>query len=163
MSRILGQALARAISKVDAMDMQQQEDLADEIFKVQPNLFGSVLALRRMGVEPNRMDFPVRMLLVCFQSMKESGIVWPTVSEKDLSRQLKRWLSSIQMGDNLNDSLRRYSTKVYIDAHPEKELLAFVTTSMAKWLADQPAKETDNYVVMAVQNLVNCVAFVGIE
>jgi len=161
MTRISRTALACAISKVDAMDMSQQADLADEIFNSQPTLFGSVLTLRKMGVPADRMGFPVKMLLVCFQSMKESGAVWPKISEQDLSRQLKRWMSSVQMGENLNPSLSLYSTQLYIDAHPEKDLMAYVTTSLAQWLADLSSpQESDKYVMMAVQNLVNSIAFV---
>lgn len=163
MSRISRDALARAIACVDAMNTPKQEDLADEIFKAQPNMFGSILALRKMDVPADRMEFPVRMLLVCFLAMKESGIVWPKITENDLSRQLKRWLSSVQMGDKLNPKLRMYSTQVYIDAHPEKDLMAYVTTSLAQWLTDLPVQESDRYVMMAVQNLVNCIAFVDID
>lgn len=160
MSRISQTALARAISIVEAMDLHQQEDLADEIFNSQPNLFKSVLTLRKLGVPVDRMNFPVKMLLVCFQSMKESGGSWPKISEQDLSHQLKRWISSVKMGDSLNSSLRIYSTQVYIDAHPEKDLLAYVTTSMAQWLKNLPEQETDRFVMMAVENLVNCIAYV---
>jgi hypothetical protein len=162
MSKISRTALARAISRVDAMDLQQQENLADEIFKLQPNMLGTVLALPKMGVPADRMGFPIKMLLVCFQSMKKSGVVWPKISEKDQSCQLERWISSVKMGNDLNPSLNMYSTQVYIDAHPEKDLLAYVTTSMAQWLADQPAQESDRYVMMAVQNLVNCIAQVDL-
>ncbi len=55
------------------MTTPQQEDLADEIFKAQPNMFGSILTLPKMGVPTDRMEFPVKMLLVCFQAVKESG------------------------------------------------------------------------------------------
>lgn len=163
MSRISRDALVRAIACVVAMNTPQQEDLADEIFKAQPNMFGSILTLRKLGVPADRMEFPVKMLLVCFQAMKESGIVWPKISEQDLSRQLKRWLSSVQMGDKLNPKLRMYSTQVYIDAHPEKDLMAYVTTNLAQWLKNLPEQESDRYVMMAVQNLVNCIAFVDID
>jgi len=37
MSRISSQALARAIDAVHAMDFRQKEDLADEVFRIQPN------------------------------------------------------------------------------------------------------------------------------
>lgn len=163
MSRISRDALARAIACVDAMNTPQHEGLADEIFKAQPNMFGSILALRKMGVPADRMEFPVKMLLVSFQAMKESGIAWPKISEQDLSCQLRRWLSSVQMGDKLNPKLRTYSTQVYIDAHSEKDLMAYVTTSLAQWLTDLPAQESDRYVMMAVQNLVNCIAFAHID
>ena len=73
MGRISRDALAHAIAGVDAMTTPQQEDFADEIIKAQPNMFSSILTLRKMGVPADRMEFPVKMLLVCFQAMKESG------------------------------------------------------------------------------------------
>ncbi len=142
------------------MNRHHQEDLADELFKSQPNLFGSVLALRKLGVPADRMELPVKILLGCFQAMKESNIAWPVISEQDLSRQLKRWISSVQMGEYLTPSLRKYSTKVYIDAHPEKDLFAYVVTSMAQWQTDSTAQESDRYAMMAMQNLINCIAYV---
>ncbi len=163
MSRISRITLARAVSSVDSMTARQQEDLADEIFNSQPNMFGSVLALRKMGVPADRMAFPVKVLLVCFQSMKESGLVWPTITEQDLSSQLKRWISSLQLGEDLNPSLRLYSTQIYIDAHPEKELMAYVVKGMAQLMTDQPVQETDRYVILALQNLVNCIAYVDMD
>jgi len=144
------------------MDRHQQEVLADEIFESQPNMLGSVLALSKMGVTAERMGFPVRMLLVCFQAMKESDVVWPMISEQEIRRQMERWISSVQMGDSLNSSLRLYATQVYVDAHPERDLLAYVTSGMAQWLSDVHQEESDRYVMMAVQNLVNCIAYVDI-
>ena len=41
------QALARAIKSVHAMDLRQKESLADEVFRVQPNMLGSILVLQR--------------------------------------------------------------------------------------------------------------------
>ncbi len=64
------------------------------------------------------------------------------------------------MGGDLSPSLSLYSTQVYIDAHPEKDLLAYVTTGMADFLKDSVPLATDRYVMMAVQNVVNCIAYV---
>lgn len=64
------------------------------------------------------------------------------------------------MGGDLGPSLSLYSTQVYIDAHPEKDLLAYVTTGMADLLKNSTSQETDRYVMMAVQNMVNCIAYV---
>jgi len=161
-SRISRPLLVRAISAVEAMDRQQQEDLAEDIFKQQPNLFSSILALNKLGVDAQRMGFSVRMLLVCFQAMRETGTKWPTISQQDLTLQLTRWLSSVQRGDDLGPALSSYSTQVYVDAHPEQELLAYVTTSLVEMLRDSIPQESDRFVMMAVLNLVNCIAYVDL-
>ena len=53
MPRISLPALGTAIKKVRAMDMQDKERLADELFLKQPNMLGSVLALSQLGVSGN--------------------------------------------------------------------------------------------------------------
>ena len=49
MTRISQQALTRAISKVQAMNRQQNEQLAEELFARQPHLFGAVLVQSKLG------------------------------------------------------------------------------------------------------------------
>ena len=50
MSRIPRDAMARALIATQAMGRQQKEQLADEVFRAQPNLLGSVVVLPRLGV-----------------------------------------------------------------------------------------------------------------
>ena len=49
--------LVSAIKKVRAMDIGQKEQLADELFRQQPNMFGSVLVQQQMGVSLEKMEF----------------------------------------------------------------------------------------------------------
>lgn len=55
MSRIPRNALLQAIAAVKAMDDKQKELLADELFRVQPNLPGSTLVLARLGVSMDKV------------------------------------------------------------------------------------------------------------
>ena len=52
------------------------------------------------------------------------------------------------------------SAQQYINAHPERDLLAWVITQSREWLLKSDPEESDKYVLQAVVNLVSCIAFV---
>ena len=163
MSRISLKALAQAITKIRVMDIQQKEQLADEIFCVQPHLLASVLVQKQMDVSLEKMDFLFDLLFICFQAMKESGLTWPLITEDEQDRQLGRYVGSVKFGEDLGDSLRDQAMRQYIENHPEKELLAYVEVETANWLKRIVPEETDKYVMLAAANLVNCIAFVPLN
>ena len=160
MSRISQNALVSAIKALQTMDMQQKALLADEIFREQPNLLGSVLVLPRLGVSMQKTEFALDILFVCFKAMKASCLVWPIISEDDLDRQSRRFTAIIQFAGDLNERLREDSIQQYIASHSEKELLAYVQSQCANWSASIVPEETDKYVTLAAWNMVNCLAFV---
>jgi len=162
-SRISFDALTKAITTVRAMDVKQKELLADELFRVQPNLFGSFLVQTRLGVSLEKMEFLLDLLYVCFQAMKESGLPWPLITEDDLDLQAKRFSAIATFGDDLSENLRNRSMQQYIEAHPEKELLAYVQVETANWLNRIVPEESDKYVMLAAWNFVNCIAFVSMK
>jgi len=161
MSRISTDAMVKALIAAQAMDLQQKEQLADEVFRAQPNLLGSVVVLPRLGVALAKVDFAVEILFVCFLAMKESGLAWPLITEDDQDRQLQRFIAISRFGDDLNDSLRGRSMDQYIADHPEKDLLAYVMAETSKWLTRITPEESDKYVMLAIWNVVNCIAFVA--
>jgi hypothetical protein len=116
--------MAKALIAAQAMDLQQQERLADEVFRAQPNLLGSVVVLPQLGVARSKVDFAVEILFVCFLAMKASGLTWPVITEDDQDRQLQRFVAITRFGDDLNDRLRERSMRQYLADHPEKDLLA---------------------------------------
>lgn len=160
MSRISQSALVIAIKALQSMDMQQKALLADEIFREQPNLLGSVMVLPQLGVSLQKIEFALEILFVCFKAMKASGLAWPIISEDDMDRQSRRFTAIIHFAGDLNERLREDSMQQYIASHPEKELLAYVQSESAKWSARIVPEETDKYVMLAVWNMVNCLAFV---
>jgi hypothetical protein len=162
MSRISRDAMARALIAAQAMDLQQKEQLADEVFRAQPNLLASVVVLPRLGVALSKVDFAIEILFVCFQAMKASGLTWPLITEDDQDRQLQRFVAITRFGDDLSDSLRERSMQQYIADHPEKELLAYVMVETNKWMARIVPEESDKYVMLAIWNLVNCISFVAL-
>jgi hypothetical protein len=162
MSRISPQALADAIKIVRAMNMAQKEMLADELFHTQPNMFGSALALQRMGVSLAKVEVALDLLFVCFQSMKQSGSCWPLITEADLDKQLGRYVATVRFGEDLSPAQRQRAMMQYLETHPEKNLLAYVTGELNNWLANIAPEATDNYVMLAGMNFVNCIAFTPI-
>lgn len=160
MSRISRQALVSAVARVGAMDLTQKEQLADELFRAQPHVFASFLVQQQLGVSLVKRDFLLDILLVCFQAMKESGLSWPLFTEDEQDRQVRRLVATVKFSDDLRGSLRDRALQQFIDAHPEKDLFAFVQSETAKWLQRAEPEESDKFVVMAALNLVACIAFV---
>lgn len=113
------------------MAAEQKLALADEIFSSQPNLLGAVLALQRLGVPAAKQDFALEMLFLCYQAMKESGLMWPLITQDELENQMMRHTAVLRFYDSLNGrSEQNSSIRQYIEAHPEQDLLAWVMTSM---------------------------------
>jgi hypothetical protein len=157
MSRISPLVLAQAITLSRKMSIQDKEKIGDEIFKAQPNLLGSVLALHRMGVSLVKIDFALNILIVSFLAMKASGHTWPLITLDDQDRQMNRLVGSIKFGTDLGEHLEQVANQQYIDAHPEKYLLAYVFDECASWLKTIEAEESDKYVLLAAANLANCI------
>lgn len=159
MSRVPVQALVDAIRITRAMDLAQKERLADELFQTQPTMFGSALALQRMGVPLAKIEVALELLFVCFQAMKQSGLHWPLITEADLDKQLGRYVATVRFGEDLSAKQRQRAMTQYLESHPEKPLLAHVTGELNKWLASVTPEATDKYVMLASINFVNCIAF----
>ena len=88
------------------MDITQKERLADELFEAQPHVFASFLVQQQLGVALGKMDFLLEILLICLQAMKESGLIWPRITEDEQDRQMGRLAATIQFGGDLPGGLR---------------------------------------------------------
>ncbi len=152
--------LGGAISAVRAMDGVQKQHLVEEIYRLQPNMLGSFLVQKQMGVSYEKMEFLLDILLICFEAMKQSRLPWPLISEDEQDRQLTRYVATVKFGEDLSDALQKRLMQQYIDGHPEQYLLAFVNTETAAWLQRIVPEESDKNVMLAAANLVNCIAFV---
>lgn len=160
MSRISAAALARAIKAVQAMNAAQKEALADELFQTQPTLLGAVLVLPRMGVPMDRVEFALNLLFVCFQTMKESGLPWPRISEDELDRQAARYSGIVQFSEGMHRTQVHKAQQQFAADHPETALLAYASNETAGWLAGVAPLESDKYVLLSAMNVVNCIAHV---
>lgn len=142
------------------MDLAQRERLADELFAMQPHVLASFLVQRELGVSLPKMNFLIEIMLICFQAMKESGLIWPRISEDEQERQMNRLCGSIMFNEGLPADFRDPALRQYTDGHPEQDLLAFVNDEMAHWLQRVDPEESDKFVLMAALNFVNCIAYV---
>src|SRR5271168_3104509 len=134
MSRISVDHLAAAIRKVRCMSLKDKEALAEEIHRRQPHMLASCLVQSRLGVEPAAVEFLLNILLVCYQSMKESGLQWPLITEAEQERQMQRWIGAVQFSEHAVGSVAYAARKQYATQHPEQPLLAFVLSEMGQWL-----------------------------
>lgn len=150
----------QAITLVRAMDFKNKEQVTDEIYRTQPNILTAFLVQSRLGVSFVKMDFLLDLLLICFQAMKTSKLSWPLFTEDEILRQRTRLIASIQFSADLAADLRRQAVQQYINAHPEKNLFAFVQSELDRWLKAVTPEESDNFVVTTAMSLVNCIAFV---
>jgi hypothetical protein len=162
MSRITIDHVAAAIRKVRAMSLKEKEALADEIHRCQPHMLASCLVQSRLGVEPAAVEFLLNILLVCYQSMKESGLQWPLITEDEQERQMQRWIGAVQFSEHAAGSAADSARAQYASQHPEQPLLAFVLSETNQWLREISERngeaDSDEFVMMASMNLVNCIA-----
>jgi len=162
MSRITVDNIAAAIRKVRGMSVKEKEALAEEIHLHQPHLLASCLVQSRLGVEPAAVEFLLNILFVCYQSMKESGLQWPVITEDEQERQMQRWIGAVQFSVRVVGSVADGAREQYASQHPEQPLLAFVLSETNQWLgtiSERNAEaESDKFVMMASMNLVNCIA-----
>ena len=62
------------------MDIRETERVCDRIYAAQPNLLGSVLAQRSLGVSMPTIDVLLNVLIVLYLAIEESGQVLAIVS-----------------------------------------------------------------------------------
>jgi hypothetical protein len=162
MSRITVDNVAAAIRKVRDMSAKEKEALTDEIYLRQPHLLASCLVQSRLGVDPSAVEFLLSILLVCYQSMKESGLQWPLITEDEQERQMQRWIGAVQFSEHAMGSATDEAREQYASQHPEQPLLAFVVSETSQWLREISERnaeaQSDKFVMMASMNLVNCIA-----
>ena len=114
MSRISIENVAAAIRKVSAMSLAQKEALADEIHQRQPHMLASCLVQSRSGRSPLLVEFLLHVLLVCYQSMKESGLQWPVITEDEQDRQMQRWIGAVRFSKNSAGPVAERAREQYI-------------------------------------------------
>jgi hypothetical protein len=161
--RISVEHVANAIRKLQRMDLPQKTVIVDDIYLKQPNLLASCIVQRKFGADDQTIEFLLNLLLTCYVAMQESGFEWPLISETEQERELERTVGAILFSEELtNPAAANAARAQYVSTHPEQPLLALVTSECKAWLQDlaqrKAEKESDKYVMMALVNLVNCIA-----
>ena len=162
MSRITVDNVAAAIRKVRGMSAKEKEALTDEIYLRQPHLLASCLVQSRLGIDPSAVEFLLNILFVCYQSMKESGLQWPVITEVEQERQMQRWIGAVHFSERAIGSATDGAREQYASQHPEQPLLALVVSETNQWLREISERnaeaQSDKFVMVASMNLVNCIA-----
>ena len=101
MPAITKSALAEVITAVGKMDNRQRELLAAEIHSHQPQLLASVLAQQQFGASLLQIEVLLNVLLASYRAMKNSGQVWPVVSQDMQERCFARFAGRVRFFEGL--------------------------------------------------------------
>lgn len=151
--------VGHAVAKLEAMDLAQKEKLADEIVRTQPALFSIFLAQKKLGVSYEKMEFLLNILFVCYLAMKESGQIWPRITQDAVDTCMTRYVESVKFGMDLDPAQRQELVIQFIAVHPEQALLAYVQVETANWLRRVSPEDSDRFVMLAAVNMVNCIGY----
>lgn len=158
MAAISSQSLAQAALRLERMDFQQRQQLAEEIHDKQPNLFFSVLVQQRYGASLQQIEVLLNLLLLFYEGMKCSGHEWPVISEDVQERCLARVSGRVRFTEGLSPELQAKATTDAIENHPEELLLAHVFGTFKESGMLGIRTETEKMLMLAALNLVECIA-----
>lgn len=158
MSELSQAQVAQAVVAVERMSAPERVQLADEIYRRQPNLLASVLVLARMGVSLPQLEVPIHLLLVAYQAIKASGLDWPLITEDVQERGLQRLNGSIRFNEGLSPELMRQAAEQRVDDHAQRYLLAFVHGYLRDHDLLAVRSDAEKYLLLAAFNLVECIA-----
>ena len=150
--------LATAIRSAAKMGLREKESVCDRVYTAQPNLLGSVLALRSLGVGVATIDVLLDILIVLQLAVEESGQVLATVTEADQERELRRFTASIRFAEGLSGNAFTQSFMQTTAYKREPFLLAHVVDVLKRSGIADFRDEASKYSYLAAMNLVNCVA-----
>ena len=151
--------VGQAVQKLQAMDLGQKEQLADEIAREQPALFSSFLTQKRFRVSFEKMEFLLNILFVCYLAMKETELSWPKITNADVDANVAQYVERVKFAMDIDAGLRQNLVQQFVEDHPEQALLAYVQTETASWLKRVPAEDSDRHVMLTAVTMVNCIAY----
>ena len=140
------------------MGLREKEGVCDRVYTAQPNLLGSVLAVRSFGVDMATIDVLLDILIVLQLAVEESGQVLATVTEVDQERELRRFTASIRFAEGLSGNAFTQSFKQTTAYKREPFLLAHVVDVLKRSGIADFRDEASKYSFLAAMNLVNCIA-----
>lgn len=158
MTKITQASLVSAIRQIEKMDFKNKEELCDEIFREQPSLLASVLVLSRMGVSEQHVEVVLEALMVTHLALKGSGERIKTITERELERELQRFVASVKFAEGMAPALTTESIKQYVGFQKEPYLLAYVVALLQDNRVLMTTNENSKYLVLSALNIVGCVA-----
>ena len=150
--------LAAAIRSAAKMGLREKEAVCDRVYTAQPNLLGSVLAVRSFGVDMATIDVLLDILIVLQLAVELSGQVLATVTEADQERELSRFTASVRFAEGLTGNAFAQAFKQATAYKREPFLLTHVVDVLKRSGIADFRDEASKYPFLAAMNLVNCVA-----
>lgn len=158
MPRITVESLMSAVQVIREMDRKDKEAICDEIFRDQPNLLASVLALTKMAISPAHVEIVLEALMVMHLALKESDERIQTITEEDQERELQRLMASLKFPEGMTPELTAESIKQYGGYQKEPWFLTYVIALLQDNGVFMSTNENSKYLVLSALNLVACVA-----
>ena len=161
MASISSRNLVDAVLRVERMSFDDRVRLGEEVHTAQPNLFFSVLVLKRYGATLAQVEVVLNILLVFHEAMGISGGGWPVISEDVQERCLARISGRVRFVEGLTPKLQTQATVDAVGAHPEQQLLAYVYGKFKEHGLIGIRTEAEKMLMLAALNMVECIAEVA--
>jgi hypothetical protein len=158
MPRIQPDHIVAAQRRIEPLSLEQGEALADAIFASQPNLLASILVLSRFGVSNQDLDVALRILFICHEAVRATGFVLPEIGEADLELCLARVAGRGKFIEGLSKDSAVQAVADHVHEHAEPHLLAVVYDLLHKHDLTSVRTEAEQYLVLAVLNLVESIS-----
>jgi hypothetical protein len=150
--------LAAAIRTAASMDIAQKERVCDRVYTEQPNLLGSVLVLKSLGVPMTTVDVVLNILIVLTLAVDQSGQRLMKVTEADQERELQRLVAMMRFTEGMDAPTMTQSIEQTTAYRREKFLLAYVIDTLQRAGLAAVRDDASQYSFLAAINLVNCIA-----
>jgi len=151
--------IVQAVRVVDAMSLAEKEELADELFRTQPNVFASVLVQNKLGTSYEDLDHLLNILFKCFVAVRVAGLNIPTISEETQDICLARITGRARLIEGLATVMVSKATQDQINSHGERNLLALVMGELTSHRVSQVKSDADKLYLLTALNIVETIAY----
>ncbi|GEM_PF-982041 len=135
--RITIQAMASVIRRIEGMDLPAKVKLCDELASNQPEALGWVMLLHREGVSMPVVDDVLHILLVISEGIRETiGQPAPHVTADVFDKAEAKVHAMFRLLQKESPDEAAWLTYLMAEAHPERNLFAFVTDCLTRKLKD---------------------------
>lgn len=158
MPRVQLTHIVAAQRRVEPLSVKKAEAFAGAVYASQPNLLASVLVLPRFGVATKDLDVVLKALFICHESVRETGLDIPKISEADQERCLARVSGRVKFLEGLDERSAAQAISDQVRDHAEPNLLAAVFGLLKGGDLLCVRTEAEKYLLLAVLNLVEAIA-----
>jgi hypothetical protein len=156
--KIRPELISTAILLVQRMGMADKERLAQEIFRVQPNLMAMVVVQTRFGANENEMQGLTDILLTCFTAAKLSALPMRPITDAEQAQCLARVSAYLQTIDQRQARDGGAQESAFVSQHPEQALLAFVIKDIELHGFQKATDATYAKLVLSALGVVECLS-----